>query len=329
MRLMALTFGDENTASTYFRVLQYEPLFQAAGITLHHTHAKTFTDFTSLGQYDVVLLQKTILSRGTVRQIRRHAKRLVYDVDDRIWIRPNRPYDWWTRRRLDRRLRHILAQADTVTVANRVLVDDCRALGGQAEVFPMALDGEAWVPHSQPRNGPLVIGWTGFPVSLPFLQSVWPVLQEVQQKHPDTRVQLHTPEDPHWNGVQYEFVPHVPNDEPDVIRQFDIGLLPLDDTPSARGKSPCKTLQYFASGAAVVCSPVGATMDMATDDTLCRHATTPAEWATALEELITQHDTRRSLAAAGRATFEERFDTHVVFNQILKLWGLDHPKPAA
>ena len=39
MRLMALTFGDENTASTYFRVLQFEPLFRSAGITLDHAFA--------------------------------------------------------------------------------------------------------------------------------------------------------------------------------------------------------------------------------------------------------------------------------------------------
>lgn len=323
MRLMALTFGDGNTASTYFRVLQYEPLFRSAGITMDHAFAKTFTDFPALEQYDVVLLQKTILGCGVVRQLRRYAQRLVYDVDDRIWTRPCRPYGWWTRRRLDRRLRYILAQADAVTVANQVLADDCGELGGQASIFPMALDGQVWQPPAEPRSDPPVIGWTGYPVSLPFLRTLWPVLQKVQCNHPEVRVCLHSPEDPQWNGLNYEFIRHVPDEEPGVLRQFDIGLLPLDDTPSARGKSPCKTLQYFASGAAVVCSPVGATVDMASGETVCRHATTPTEWEAALEELIANPGTRQSLAAAGRQAFEERFDMPVVFEQIKSLWGLE------
>ena len=42
MKLLALTFGDETCASTRYRLLQYQPLMEAEGITLDHTPAKSF-----------------------------------------------------------------------------------------------------------------------------------------------------------------------------------------------------------------------------------------------------------------------------------------------
>ena len=63
MKLLALTFGDENCASTRYRLLQYLPLMEAEGITLDHTPAKSFDQWNALRDYDAVILQKTLLSR--------------------------------------------------------------------------------------------------------------------------------------------------------------------------------------------------------------------------------------------------------------------------
>jgi glycosyltransferase involved in cell wall biosynthesis len=88
------------------------------------------------------------------------------------------------------------------------------------------------------------------------------------------------------------------------MAQFDIGVLPLDDTPFEQAKFPIKLLQYFALGVPAVASPVGM------PDRLVQHghngllAGSPAEWRDHLEALIVDRALRQRLAAAGQATVE-------------------------
>ena len=124
MKILVLAFGDENCASTWYRLLQYKPLLEQDGIALEYTPAKTFGDFRSIPNFDLVVLQKTILSMGKVKRIARLAKRFVYDADDRIWLRPFRPYGWIARMRIDARMRNIAKRADTCIAANSLIASD-------------------------------------------------------------------------------------------------------------------------------------------------------------------------------------------------------------
>ena len=90
MKVFALTFGDENCPSTNYRLIQFKKLLINDGIELDHEIAKSFKDFKKLSGYDLVILQKTILSSFKIRRIAKYAKRLIYDADDRIWLRPSK-----------------------------------------------------------------------------------------------------------------------------------------------------------------------------------------------------------------------------------------------
>ena len=69
MKLFALTFGDENTPSTHFRLHQYAPLFADHGVELRHAVAKSFEDFEQLEWADVVMLQQILLSTTKVSRV--------------------------------------------------------------------------------------------------------------------------------------------------------------------------------------------------------------------------------------------------------------------
>ena len=305
MRILALTFGDDHCASTKFRLLQYRPLMEAAGMTLEHVSAKAFGAWSSLGEYDLVILQKTLLKRGLIRRIAHHTRRFIYDVDDRTWLRPGKPHDWITRQRISSRVRQIAESADLCLAANGIIADDLREHGANPTIVPMALDGAKWHP-AETREAPLTIGWTGSPASLQYLETIRPALTDIQSEYPEVRWQIHCGQDPNWSDFKYEHVPFVPDQEPMTVRGFHVGLLPLRDGEFARGKSPIKALQYFASGVALIHSPVGATVELTQSNALGMAATTLEDWRECLRRTISDRQTREATASAGREAFLKR-----------------------
>jgi glycosyltransferase involved in cell wall biosynthesis len=317
LRILALTFGDENTPSTRFRIIQYLEMLESAGICCTLTPARKFRDFASLGDYDIVLLQKTLLDSSTVRRLRLGARRLIYDTDDLIWLAPGKVHNCITRFRIDKRLKTIAGCADLCIAANRIIADDLRQAGGVTSLVPMALSGRVWRPRPDGGKTPLTIGWSGAPQNLVFLRAILPQLCEVQARFPDVRWVIHSGENPHFPVLRYEHAPFAPGNEPATVAGFDIGLLPLPDDPFVRGKSPIKVLQYCASGLAVVADPIGATRELLSDGVNSLWVKGEQTWVSALSSLIRDANLRRRLAAHARTTFEQQHDMPVVFPLLL------------
>lgn len=314
MKIFALTFGDENCASTRYRLLQYRPLMEEAGISFESAVAKGFRDFERLGRYDVVFLQKTPLATGVLERIRRHSRQLIYDADDRIWLRPGRSYGWFTRMKLNHRMRRIVRLADACIAANDVIAADLCGYGAtRVTELPMALDGSIWQPRSRNRDGTLVIGWTGSPANRPWLESLGEELRIVVKRHPEVRIAVHCGAPVDLNGLAHDHIPYLPGREPETVAGFDIGLLPLPDEPFARGKSPIKALQYFATSVAVTGHDVGASRSLLEDRRTAAVVHPGRSWADTISNLVENADLRRTLAEGGRQKFLQQHDLPVVF----------------
>lgn len=315
MKVLALTFGGENTASTKFRILQYREELAAAGIACDWQPVRGFRDFGALPGYDVVLLQKTLLSGSTLRKLRRGAKRLLYDADDLIWLSPGKRHTLFTRIRTGMRLKSTARAADLCIAANEVIAADLAARGGRTTVLPMALDGRVWQdPVKEPG---LTVGWSGAPHNLVFLREILPQLREVQRRSPGVQWLIHCGEDPRFTDFNYTHLPFEPGREHEAVRRFHVGLLPLPDDPFVRGKSPIKALQYFASRVAVAGSPIGATREIIRDQENALWVTEKDQWVSVLERLLRDGELRARLAQAGRRSFEERYDLPKVAGRLI------------
>ncbi len=316
MKILALTFGDEHCASTRYRLLQYRPLMEANGIALDHTLAKSFDAWDSLQDFDAVILQKTLLSRRKVRRLAKGAKRLLYDADDRIWLRPGKPYSWLTRLRLSLRLRQICRYAECCMAANGIIGEDLRLQGADPKVIPMALDGNLWFPPEK-REGPLTIGWTGSPASLQYLEPIRPAMVALQRAHQEVRWQIHCGRNPAWKDLKYEHIPYTPGKEPETVRGFDIGLLPLPDGDFAQGKSPIKALQYFACGTKTLASGVGATLELLGTCPSAVHVSQPGAWQETMAAAIHSRENLRPINPSAADTFRTHFEMNIVFQKLL------------
>jgi glycosyltransferase involved in cell wall biosynthesis len=97
------------------------------------------------------------------------------------------------------------------------------------------------------------------------------------------------------------------------IQKMDVGIMPLADTPWARGKCGYKLIQYMACGLPVVASPVGVNSEIVEHGVNGFLADSEAEWREALVRLLRDPDLRRRMGAEGRRKVESEYS--------LQVWG--------
>ena len=109
--------------------------------------------------------------------------------------------------------------------------------------------------------------------------------------------------------------------EAEVVKGFDIGIMPLPDDPWSRGKCAYKLIQYMAAGLPVVASPVGMNRQVVEPGINGFLATGTEDWRTALASLAADPDLRRRMGEAGRQRVRERYCEAVVGPRVVALFA--------
>ena len=103
------------------------------------------------------------------------------------------------------------------------------------------------------------------------------------------------------------------------IQSLDIGIMPLSNTPWARGKCGFKLIQYMACGLPVVASPVGVNSDIVEHGVNGFLADTNEEWSNSIKRLVKDRDLRQKMGLAGLKKIEREFSLHVWAPKVTKL----------
>jgi glycosyltransferase involved in cell wall biosynthesis len=337
MKVAFLTLATEGGASPRYRVYQYLPRLSRAGLdctVLPAVPACVSRRFYGTGTrrgnavyqvlelavrlaqlprargFDVVVVQKALLTvglRGMDRIGAGAARRLVVDVDDAVHLGPAHRMPWWLRAAEDpAQPARLLARANRVVAGSGALADAVRALNPSVTVVPTSIDTDSVVPGSRSRRGCPVIGWIGSPSTAPYLEELAPVLQRLATRVRFVLRVIGAPP-PHAPGVAVESLPWDARREVADLQGFDVGIMPMPDTPWAWGKCGLKAVQYLAAGVPAVCSPVGAAPEIVRDGREGFLAESPDDWERSLEALLADPDLRTHLGEAGRARAEESY----------------------
>ena len=316
MKILALTFGNMTCASTYYRVGQYVDRLREDGIECDIVYGspRNIPAAKPLSEYDVVLVQKKLFPCRIVRFLRRHSKRLVFDIDDATWHPQGRKHSFFTRWRAGRRLKSIVKAADVCMAPNMYILDYLKNLGGHAYLVPMAISAKDWLPK-QKTNGPNVrLGWSGAPSNLSYLESLEPMLAEILRQYPHSELVVLCGKTPAFQTkIPFTHIPWTRGCEANVVPDFDIGLLPLPFDDFSQGKSPIKALQYLASGLPIIASPLAGTLEIAQKSSSVLLAKSPTEWINNMSSLISSPETRLDAGKLSRSIFEECYSAEVLY----------------
>lgn len=239
---------------------------------------------------------------------------LVLDLDDATYV----PYTSPTYGKFGRVLKwfnktdDLIRWASVVTCGNRAIAEYAESKGATARIIPTVVDTDVFVPSPTVSQGPLVLGWIGTHSTFPYLQGVFPVLQDLAKAH---RFKLKIvgagTSAVNIPGVEIENLEWELEREVEDFQSFDVGLYPIDPSLYAEkwaaGKSGFKAIQYMAVGIPFVAAPVGAMAEIGEAGVTHFHATTNEEWFKSLAVLLADAELRQTMGAAGRRHVVEHY----------------------
>jgi glycosyltransferase involved in cell wall biosynthesis len=243
----------------------------------------------------------------------------VVEYDDAVFHRYDADARRLVRAVLGRKIDHTMRRARAVIVGNAYLAERARAAGAAHVVeLPSVVDTDVYVPGGTDGAGPPVVGWIGSPTTAPYLHMVEDVLAALVREE-RVRVTLVgvEPGRTRWAFACAERA-WQPAHEVADLQSFDIGIMPLPDSPWERGKCGYKLVQYLGCGKPVVASPVGANRDIVRVGVDGYLAETADEWRAALLELAGDPARRARMGLAGRARVEHGYARRAIVPRLIE-----------
>lgn len=332
MKIIFLThFSDQGHR---FRVEQYFPYLVNCQIEpkwqpLPGALKERFSVYRYLPFYDVVCIQRRLLSPLEFYWVRKKSPKILFDLDDAIMYRSSsspRPHS------ISRRLKFkwMVKGSDVVTVGNQFLKNEVLKVDQQKRVIviPTSIDTSLYPKKKKISDGPeIILGWIGTRGNLKYLQELDPVFETLAQKFPHLQLKI----------VSDQFLDscHLPvikkswklEDENEDLISFDIGLMPLGNDLWSRGKCGLKIIQYLSVGVPVVCTPVGVNCDIIKNGYNGFWATTHREWVENIETLIQDGKLREEMGLHGIGEVEKEYSLSVTSGKFLKVLQSLFPSP--
>lgn len=258
-----------------------------------------------LRRYDVVFLERELFDDGTwsmERKFRRHARRMILDVDDGVHLKHPEKFA------------ELARMCDLVIVGNRFLEEDLRDHASEIQLIPTCVELAKYPSRSWPDDPPdrPVVGWMGTTGNLAYLAAAADGLRAVARRRPFLLRLIAGEPGPidslNLDPVEVEFVPWNAATEVDELRKFDIGLMPLFlEQPWDKYKCGLKLIQYMAVGVPGIASPVGVNAEIVEPGRTGLLASTPEQWEQALDTLLADPRRRQQMGAAARLVVEDQF----------------------
>ncbi len=237
---------------------------------------------------------------------------LVLDLDDATWMPMSSPVygRWIGLLKFPSKTNWLIRNARTVLCGNETIAAYVRAIGVDAVVLPTIVDAAVFAPAATtaPEEALPVVGWIGTHGTWRYMESILPTLETVAQAVPfRLRIVGSGQRALSLRGIDIDLLPWRIDREVQDFQSLDVGLYPLPDDRWAWAKSGLKAIQYLACGVPYVASPVGVVKEIGEPGITHFEAVTPAEWCSALEQLLRGREERRRMGAAGRHHMIEHY----------------------
>jgi glycosyltransferase involved in cell wall biosynthesis len=294
---------------------------RASLIMLAMAYVRRFFVLFSAYRYDFLWIEKELFPDMPCffeRIVSRAGIRYVVDYDDAIFHN----YDLsrnFLRRLLSTKIDAVMRSADMVVCGNDYLAEHAvKAGAGRVKVLPTVIDLDRYFIQSKKPSGPIVIGWMGSSATVKYLTGILPALKILSAEIP---IQLRiVGAEIFESGLTIDCRPWSEEGEVEQIQDFDIGIMPLNDSAWERGKCGYKLIQYMACGLPVVASPVGVNKEIIVDGENGFLASSIEDWVNALRDLAINQTLRNKLGDSGRRLVEHHYCLQVIAPQLATIF---------
>jgi len=345
MKVLLLSRYGSLGASSRVRFLQYLPYFrsQSVEVTIKPLFSNAYLEGLYSGgsrwrevlkgyaervlvllgacRFDVVIIEKELfpfmpaIAESYLRLI---GVPYVADYDDALFHRYDCHTNPWVRRFLGQKIDFVMRHAATVIAGNNYLAERAhRAGANRVEIIPTVVDTERYQPKQKAVGKVPIVGWIGTPQTSRYLKPLLPMFESLKNEMPVRFVAVGANSED-FEGTPVEAWSWSEETEVESVQEFDIGIMPLVDSPWERGKCGYKLIQYMACGVAVVASPVGVNREIIISHENGLFADSLGEWDKALRTLLNvDSDVRERMGGAGRARVTDWYSVQCQASRLL------------
>jgi glycosyltransferase involved in cell wall biosynthesis len=246
--------------------------------------------------------------------------KFIVDYDDAIFHNYDNSSNKVIRYLLGTKIDRVMKYSSCVIVGNSYLEN--RAFNAKAsciKIIPTIIDQRRYKQKETFSTDKFKIGWIGSPTTFNYLKSI---KKSLQQFGHGKKIEIHivgsneSLDFENINEIHYEWNE---NTEAITILNFDIGIMPLEDTPWAKGKCAYKLIQYMACGIPVLATPVGMNKKIIKNGVNGFLAKTEEEWISALNTLYKNPELQKKMGKNGRQMIDEFYNLEYQSNKYIEI----------
>ena len=243
----------------------------------------------------------------------------IVDYDDAIFHNydknPNSLIRFLLRHKIDR----VMKYSRCVIAGNDYLAKRAQKAGASCiKIIPTVIDENRYLSSDyKDTNSPFVIGWIGSPTTFRNLLPIAPVLKKLAEE--GAHIHIIGAEGDLGFSKNLFFKPWKEQTEVENIGGFDVGIMPLEDTPFTRGKCAYKLIQYMGCELPVIASPIGMNREVVEHGVNGFIASSNEEWLEALMLYKNSIGLRQKHGAMGLKLVKEKYTIQSQADNIIQI----------
>ena len=328
MKILALTKYTYSGASSRYRFYNYRECFEKSGINLIvepfflnsylssvskikkiyiviFSYIKRFflllTILIFKNRYKIILIEYELFPYFPPifeYLLKRRGIKYIVDYDDAIFHKYDSSKNIFIKLFFKNKIARVMSYASSVVVCNEYLEDYAKKYNHNTLRLPtvVLLDKYKEVMKDFKKdNSNFTIGWIGSKSTSKYILEILPVMQKFSNKHKDVEFNLVGFDeticlDKNINVIRWEEETEIKN-----ILNFDVGIMPLDNSLWSRGKCAFKLVQYMSCKKPVIASPVGMNCTIVNNNINGFLVNSEDEWFKAFEALYENHRLREEM----------------------------------
>jgi glycosyltransferase involved in cell wall biosynthesis len=252
------------------------------------------------------------------------SKKIIYDIDDLTFMgKTSKNNSFISILRKPDKYFYLMKVADHVITCTPFLDSIVKKYNSKTTDISSTINTDKYLPIENYSNDHrLIIGWSGSHSTVPYLQLLVPVLQNLKDKQ-DFKLLVIGTSNFEIEGVDVEAIPWSEANEVRELSRIDVGIYPLPDEEWVLGKSGLKALQYMALGIPTVATAIGTNFRIIEDGVSGFLVNTEEEWIRRLSSLLNSGELRKKIGIKGKARVDKFYSIHAnkkiylqIFNEV-------------
>lgn len=350
MKLLMLTRYSLMGSSSRVRFFQYIPYLQSLGWTVDASsflgdsylqqlygsnkrspililtsYVKRIVQLLKSTDYDVLWIEKELMQWVPAWLeayiLRKYAGRYIIDYDDAIFHNYDLHRNAFIKKCYGEKIKKMMAGSYCVLAGNEYIAEYARAAGAsRIEIIPSVVDMNRYIkePSLKSEDIKFSIGWIGSPSTAKYMKIIENPLRLLAEGR-NIELCVIGSNDAPVSGFPVRYLEWSEDTEVENVGHFDVGIMPLLDSPWERGKCGFKLIQYMACGKPVIASPVGVNSSIVEDGFNGYLAELDADWVRSLKMLYEDRGQANEMGLRGRICVEEHYSLQVTAPRIQQI----------